>query len=243
MTARSTIHPAVKIVAVVCGLLVWHPATGAWANDAGQGDGHAAESTGEGLGQVRVGLAIYADGQGGGCFSNRFLDAVAREAGLEVARRCVPVNLADEAVFEYPLLVMAGQGPFKLSPREQQNLWAYVQRGGLLLASAGCSSAGWAESFERVMAGVSTGAAMQPMPMDHPVFHTLYRIERIPTRKGSGRATLWGLTLADRLAVVFAPMGLNDTANAGGGCCCCGGNEIRNARQINANILIYALTH
>ncbi|MCA9307730.1 MAG: hypothetical protein KDA16_14465 [Phycisphaerales bacterium] len=27
-----------------------------------------------------------------------------------------------------------------------------------------------------------------------------------------------------------------------GGCCCCGGNEIRNARYINANILAYALT-
>jgi len=45
------------------------------------------------------------------------------------------------------------------------------------------------------------------------------------------------------LRIVFAPLGLNDTSNAGGGCCCCGGNEVRNAKLINANILVYALTN
>ncbi len=49
--------------------------------------------------------------------------------------------------------------------------------------------------------------------------------------------------MGGRLAAVFSPFGLNDTGNAGGGCCCCGGNELKNAKQINANIVAYALIH
>ncbi|MEK6238367.1 MAG: hypothetical protein N2C14_26925 [Planctomycetales bacterium] len=43
--------------------------------------------------------------------------------------------------------------------------------------------------------------------------------------------------------LIFSPDGLNDTGKVGGNCCCCGGNEILNARQINVNLLAYALTH
>lgn len=50
-----------------------------------------------------------------------------------------------------------------------------------------------------------------------------------------------GIEIDGRLAVVFSPEGLNDTKNAGEGCCCCGGNEILNAKYVNANILAYAL--
>ena len=43
--------------------------------------------------------------------------------------------------------------------------------------------------------------------------------------------------------MVFTSDGLNDTGNAGANCCCCGANEIRNAKQVNVNLLAYALTH
>ena len=46
-----------------------------------------------------------------------------------------------------------------------------------------------------------------------------------------------------RLAALFSPTGLHDTGNAGGGCCCCGGNEFLDANRINANVLVYTLTH
>ena len=43
--------------------------------------------------------------------------------------------------------------------------------------------------------------------------------------------------------LILSPDGLNDTANAGPSCCCCGGNEIKSAKEINVNLLAYALTH
>ena len=57
------------------------------------------------------------------------------------------------------------------------------------------------------------------------------------------KADLEGLTIDGRVVMVYSADGLNDTANAGGNCCCCGGNEVLNARQVNVNLLVYAVTH
>ena len=247
MSMRSSCPITVKIMVaavVMCRLGLGSAKAVAPSSDDRQPAAHAMiGKEGHELGRVRVGLLIYANGKREVCFSNGFLDAAAREASVNTERECVPVHLSDEAVFDYPLLVLAGQGPFELSEAEKRNLAAYLRRGGFLLASASCSSAGWGESFEQVMSELFADQPLRPLSLDHPIFHSLYTIDHIPTRKGSDQATLWGLTMADRLVVVYAPTGLNDTAHAGGGCCCCGGNEIRNAQQINTNILVYALTH
>lgn len=192
---------------------------------------------------VRVGRLVYAGGMTSRCFADGFLDTVERETGIKVQRTLEPVNLASEQIFEFPLLIMTGEDGFTLSDTEKQNLKAYLNRGGFLLASAGCSNQDWAASYRRVMAEVLPDQSMQPISLDHPMFHTIYDIERIEVKKGSGGGAIYGLEMGGRLAAVFSPLGLNDTGNAGGGCCCCGGNELKNAKQINANILVYSLIH
>jgi hypothetical protein len=39
---------------------------------------------------------------------------------------------------------MTGEGAFSLTDDERKNLKAYLEKGGFLLASAGCSSKDWA---------------------------------------------------------------------------------------------------
>ena len=78
--------------------------------------------------------------------------------------------------------------------------------------------------------------------MTHPVFRTVHTIESADLSKSTGTATLQGLELNGKLAVIFSPHGLNDTHHTDG-CCCCGGNEIANAIRINMNILVYALIY
>ena len=109
----------------------------------------------------------------------------------------------------------------------------------LLLASAGCSSTAWDQAFRREMALVFPDNPPRPIGMDHPIFHTVYEIKQLGARHGTARPLL-GLSLGDRLAVVYSQDGLNDTAHTTG-CCCCGGNELSNAEQINVNILAYAV--
>jgi hypothetical protein len=201
-------------------------------------------------GVVRVGMLTYADGRTGVCFSAGFLDLIARRTDIRVHRTFDAVDLAADDLYRYPFLVMSGEQAFTLSDDEIARLRDYVERGGFILASAGCSNAAWAESFRKLVAAAFPNGSLQRMPMDHPLFATLYDIREIVGRKPFEGDALLGLTLGPaaphapgRLALLFSPLGLNDTANAGGGCCCCGGNELRNAAQINANALVYALTH
>lgn len=199
-------------------------------------------------GVVRVAALVYADGRGSICFSDAFLTDVARQTSVRIQRSLERVRLDSEELFDYPFVIMSGEQAFECSEAEVRRLAAYLERGGFVLASAGCSNAAWAQSFRQLLAAaVPAGeGSLQPLAVDHPALHTLYDIDRIVGKKPFDGPGLYGLELgpadARRLGVVFSPLGLNDTARAGGGCCCCGGNELRNAAQINANLLIYALT-
>ena len=74
--------------------------------------------------------------------------------------------------------------------------------------------------------------------MMHPIFRTIFDIDRLDT-KGAD-AKLQGIAANGKIVLIYSPDGLNDTGTMHG-CCCCGGNEIKNAQKVNANILAYAL--
>ena len=96
--------------------------------------------------------------------------------------------------------------------------------------------------MKRTLERAFPNAELKELPLEHEVFQTVWDITEFQSKKRRREIHIYGIEIDNRLAVVFSPEGLNDTQNAGGGCCCCGGNEIRNARYINANILAYALT-
>ncbi len=194
-------------------------------------------------GVVRVGMLSYAGGRSGICFSSGFLDLVGRRTDIRVHRTFDRVDLGGDDLYRYPFVVMSGEQAFALGDEETARFRAYIERGGFVLASAGCSNAAWADSFRALIARALPQGQLQPVKMDHPLFATLYEITELIGRKPYEGDAVLGLHVGGRLAVIFSPLGLNDTAHAGGGCCCCGGNELRNAAQVNANALVYALTH
>lgn len=196
---------------------------------------------GEPDGIVQVANLVYAGTKSSQCFSDHFLIQAEKETSISTSRRFHAAKLGSEEVFGFPLVIMTGEGEFALTEQERENLRQYVRGGGLLLASAGCSSREWDRSFRREIARIFPNTAMQPLPMDHQVFHTVYDIKELQAKHGKPRP-LDGIVLGDRLGVVYSQDGLNDTAHTHG-CCCCGGNEIVNCAQINVNILAYALTY
>ena len=162
---------------------------------------------------------------------------------MEMVRKEIQKNpsVSSEELFEFPMVIMTGEGSFTLQDSERQNLRKYVERGGFLLASAGCSSPDWDRSFRAEMAKVFGEYPMSALSMDHPVFHTVHDIAELQAKHGKPRP-LEGVSIGGRLGVLYSVDGLNDTAHTQG-CCCCGGNEITNAVQVNVNILAYALTY
>ena len=135
--------------------------------------------------------------------------------------------------------VMTGEGAFSLTDDERRNLKAYLEKGGFLLASAGCSSKEWSDSFKREIDAVFPDRKLADVPMSHPIFRTVYDVKRLDMSHG-GEAKLLGLTIGGKISLIMSPDGLNDTGTMHG-CCCCGGNEIKNAQKVNGNVLAYAL--
>lgn len=190
--------------------------------------------------QVTVGNLIYAGDQTSVCFSDRFLTTVETEAGINTRKRMHAVRLVDAtAMAEIPFAVMNGQKPFSLPSDEMAVLADWLAAGGFLLASAGCSSEQWSQSFQQALEGQYGSGCLEPIGNDHPLFHTLFELNSVPL-KGGGEARFEGLILDGRLALLFSRDGLNDTAHTQG-CCCCGGNEVKPAEEVMANALVYAL--
>lgn len=190
----------------------------------------------------------YAGGKTSRCVAPGFLKEFSVKTDVATTGKFAAVKLEDAAIFEHPFCVMSGEGSFTLSDAERTQLREYLTRGGFLLASAGCSSQPWSTSFRQEIAAAFQGtefasATLAEVPMTHPMFKTVYDVTRLDSKRHNHTPKLEGLSIDGRLVVVFSSDGLNDTAAAGGNCCCCGGDEIVNARQVNVNILAYALTH
>ncbi len=195
-------------------------------------------------GVVNCANLVYADSKTSVCFSSEFLSVVNRETHIRANEQLVPTHLESSDLFQFPFAVMTGEGAFTLTEVQRANMREYLQAGGFIIASAGCSSQPWQESFRREISSLfpEQGIRLKQLDPSHPVFHSVYDIDELKC-KGSRRAHLEGLEIDGKVVLIFSPDGLNDTSKAGGNCCCCGGNEIKNARQMNVNLLAYTLTH
>ncbi len=193
-------------------------------------------------GAVECGNLIYAGNRTSRCFSDEFLTTVQQKTSIATERRFKAVKLADEELFTIPFVIMTGEGDFNLTTKERENLKKYLENGGFLLASASCSNRPWGQAFEREIRALFGNDALKDIPITHEIFRTVFTIDKIDLSNPATDSPIRGLTLNGKIVVVYSPEGLNDSSNAEG-CCCCGGNEIRNAMQINANILAYALLH
>lgn len=200
--------------------------------------GQAGEAAADGLDAVQCANLVYAGTRSSVCFSDRFLTLAAQKSTIATARKFKAVKLAEAELFGHPFSIMTGEGAFALTEAERNNLKVYLEQGGFLLASAGCSSKEWDASFRRELGLVFPDRPLAAIPAEHELFRTIFTIKQLGT-KGQP-AQLQGLTIGGKLVVIYSNDGLNDTHTMHG-CCCCGGNEIANSAEVNANILAYAL--
>jgi len=134
---------------------------------------------GEAEGIVRVANLIYAGTKTSKCFADHFLLQAEQDSTISTSRRLHSVKLSDREVFEFPMVIMTGEGSFELLDSERENLRKYVEGGGFLLASAGCSSPDWDRSFRSEMARLFPDHQLAAIGMEHPIFHTVYDVKEL----------------------------------------------------------------
>jgi hypothetical protein len=104
-----------------------------------------------------------------------------------------PVRLDDPELRRLPYLYAVEVGHMDLTPAEVSGLRDYLLAGGFLVVDDFWGTEEW-NSFAGQMAKVFPDRKIVDLPMDHPLFHTYYDIDRIVQVPNSGQATAGGPT-------------------------------------------------
>lgn len=120
-------------------------------------------------------------------FAKRLGELTAVLAAATPKRR----RLTDETLGDSPLIFMSDVGYMRLAEDEMAALRRYLHNGGFLWADDFWGDAEWA-SFERAMAGVLPGRRWRTLPIEHPIFHTVFDIDEMPQIPARDFAWRWG---------------------------------------------------
>lgn len=86
------------------------------------------------------------------------------------------IRLTDPKLMYYPLLMMEHAGYINLRDQEVTALSKYLRNGGMLWLQDFWSTRDW-EGFEEQMRRVLPDRTWTELSMDHPLFHSVYKIE------------------------------------------------------------------
>jgi uncharacterized protein DUF4159 len=104
------------------------------------------------------------------------------------------LQLTDPLLFKCPFIMMTEVGALYLSDEEAKSLREYLQKGGFLWADDFWGEYAWQVWAEEIAKALPPGEyPTVDLPIDHPLFRTLYTVERFPQIPaiGGGR---WGTT-------------------------------------------------
>jgi len=177
------------------------------------------------------------------------LKHLAANSTIDVAFTRADVDLRKLDVFQHPVVYMTGHDDFELTDQEVASLRGYLANGGVMLANACCGRAAFDRAFRRQMCKVFRGSQLQPLPLDHPIFFSLHRIQQVqftPWMKDQHPEVttpmLEGVSLGGQLCLIYSRWDLGSGWE--------GiphpyslGYATEDALKLGANAVVYALTH
>lgn len=98
---------------------------------------------------------------------------------LKVDPDGVIIDLTDPTLFDYPFIYMCEPGDIVFSDDEASALRKYLLNGGFLMADDFWGYNDW-DTFAEAMKGVFPERTPTELSIDHPVFHTVYDLNKKP---------------------------------------------------------------
>jgi hypothetical protein len=108
----------------------------------------------------------------------KFLGGIHRLTNLRVAANPNVIDIMDDSLFRYPYAYMVEPGGLDMTDDEVKQLRKYFMRGGFLHADDfwGLWELG---NFADQMRRVFPEYKLEPIPLNHPVFHTFFDINEV----------------------------------------------------------------
>lgn len=122
-----------------------------------------------------------------------FLQGVRRLTRIDADGEYRQVSLADDALFDYPVIYAVKVGYWYLNDAEIERLRAYLERGGFLIVDDFHGPDEW-EQFAFSMRKVLPDRPIVDIPDEHVIFHVLYDLDdrwQIPGRNSVYSGVTW----------------------------------------------------
>ncbi|MGE0606990.1 MAG: DUF4159 domain-containing protein [Pirellulales bacterium] len=181
---------------------------------------------------------------------NSLLLGLKENTGVNVDYAPHAVPLDDPLLGEFPLLFMTGHYDFQLTAEEAAGMRGYLERGGLLVATAAAGLKPFDTAFRRELKKAIPDGELVQLPPTHPLFaggwNPIDRVEYTPTALRDDPTLeypeFFGLFIDGRLAVVYTPFDLMSAVNRESNAYAKGLSP-DDAMRVAANIVTYALSH
>lgn len=142
---------------------------------------------------ARVQYDSHFDGRGGG-WETDFPDSdlnfslrLQQLTSLKVNPDPVVVRLTDEHLLDYPFIYLIEPGRLLFSDEEVVALRRYCQRGGFLMVDDFWGDEEWSNFYGQIKR-VFPEREPQEVPLEHPIFHTVYDLKEKPQVPSIGAA-------------------------------------------------------
>ncbi len=125
-----------------------------------------------------------------------------RLPGVSLCDTVATVQISDELLHRYPFIYMTGHGNVRFSHDERLRLRTYLVNGGFLWAD---DNYGLNKSFRREMKALFPENPLVPVPLDHPIYRSVYDLPgppKIHEHDGEPAQGL-GIFFDDRLVVFY----------------------------------------
>jgi hypothetical protein len=112
------------------------------------------------------------------------------------------VEISDQRLFHFPFLFMTGHGEVRFTAQEKLRLRKFLIGGGFLWAD---DNYGMDRAFRREMAALFPENPLTPIPSNHPVFNSFYKLPGLPKiHEHDGEpAQAFGIFFEGRLIVLY----------------------------------------
>ena len=191
-----------------------------------------------------MGRVKYSSNDGNDCggVGQDLMRLVSRASTLKIQEER-KVRLTDPDLFETPFLFMNGHNDFQLGEAELENVRKYLSHGGFIFASGCCTNPNFPKAWRREFSRLFPNEAVKPIPYDHLIYRSFYKIDRVRCLNEARDIQLEGLFYQGGLVAVMCEDGLccafsaNNTCNEGKGV------SPEDGQKLALNIAVYALTH
>lgn len=168
---------------------------------------------------------------------------------LRVSLKRVPVVPGQDDLAAFPFLYLSGLDTFEFGDKAVASLKRFLNNAGTLLINNGLGMQTFDESVRRELTKILPGTVLTPIPPDHPVYSSVFRIDEaryapavVAQKPDLTAPYLEGIAIDGDLRVIYSPYDM-ECGWQGSEHPLAKAYESHSAMQLGINIAMYAMTH